>query len=148
MKVVCQYGVRGLSGKIDNSVFYYHPGIQRSLMRKYVVPDNAKNTNRTKAIMANLQHIQPSHDYIVNFKAYMYKYSDLKEFQHKPMASWYNLYIKMLFAMQKTMPDVNLRKITREQIYEQNLPCKTVCAAIEAGLIPEVEDYQRYINEI
>jgi hypothetical protein len=148
MKVHCQYGVRGLSGTIDNSVFYYSRRVKKSLMRKYVVPDNEANTNRTKIIMANLQRIQPSEDYRIDFHHYWIEYEKLREFEHKRVATWYNLYIKMMFAMQKTDSRVNLQTLTREQIYEQDLPCKNVCNAIEAGLLPPVTDYNWLKKEI
>jgi hypothetical protein len=117
-------------------------------MRKYVKPDNAANTNRTKIIMANLQLILPSNLYKADFKRYANDYRNLKEGKDNPIASWYNLYIKMLFAMQKSLPEVNLETLNRVQIYDQNLPCKSVCAAIEAGLFPPVENYQGYNQEI
>ena len=55
----------------------------------------------------------------------------------------------MMWNMQKTMPDqVDLKTITKEQIYDNNLPCKTLKQAIEAGLLPEVEGYQRWNKQI
>lgn len=148
MKVHCQYGVNGLSGKIDDSVFYYNRRLKKCLMRKYVVPDNEKNTNRTRIIMANLKQIQPSEDYRNDFYHYWIGYENLIEFEHKRAATWYNLYVKMMFALQKNDDRVNLQTITRAQIYEQNLPCKTVRAAIEAGFLPPVRDYEWLNKEI
>jgi len=148
MKVHLSMGVNGLSGKAEGVVYYYHPKLKLCLVRKYSVPNNANNTNRTKAIMANLKLIQPSAGFKVDFDDYLTGYNKLKEFQHKPMLSWYNLYIKMLFALQKMDTRVNLQTLTREQIYAQNLPCKTVCATIEAGLLPPVKDSQWLTKEI
>jgi hypothetical protein len=51
--------------------------------------------------------------------------------------------------MQKAMPvSVDLKTITREQIASQNLPCRTLRDAIEAGLLPMVEGYQRWDKQI
>jgi hypothetical protein len=72
-------------------------------------------------------------------------YNDNKDYAHKPMGSWNNAWLKLMFALQKAMPEtVDLKTITREQIYEQNLPCKTVKDAIEAGLLPVMPEYQRW----
>jgi len=38
--------------------------------------------------------------------------------------------------------------ITREQIFSQNLPCKTLKDAIDAGLLPRVNGYERWQAEI
>lgn len=65
------------------------------------------------------------------------------------LPSWYSLYIKMLWAMQAKYPEqVILKTITREQIFEQNLPCRSVKAAIEDGLLPQIPGYQYLDREI
>lgn len=148
MKAHFKKGFNGYSGKLDGLVYYYHPRLKRSLVRSYVVPNNKPNTDRTKAIMANLKLIQPSDAYKQNFKDYLYAYNEMKENQHQPMLSWYNLYIRMLFALQKQYPSVNLLTLSRAQIYAENLPCKTVRAAIEEGLLPIIKNYERLTKEI
>jgi len=35
-----------------------------------------------------------------------------------------------------------------QDIIENNLPCRTVKQAIEAGLLPEFSGYEYYINEL
>jgi hypothetical protein len=148
MKVHLSKGINGYSGTSDGAVYYYHPKLKMCLVREYVKPNNKPNTDRTKAIMANLKLIQPSADYKINFKAYLYYYNDLKECRDKPVLSWYNLYIKMLFALQSQYPSVSLLTLSRAQIYAENLPCKTVCAAVEAGLLPLVPNYDSLTKEI
>ncbi len=148
MKVNISKGIKGYSGTSDGGVYYYHPKLKVCLMREYVVPDNKPNTDRTKAIMANLKLITPSAAYKQNFKDYLYGYNDLKEHRDKPVLSWYNLYIRMLFAMQDSIPGVSLLTLSRAQIYAENLPCKTVAAAVEAGLLPPVPEYARLTQEI
>lgn len=148
MRVYISKGINGYSGTLDGAVYYYHPKLKLCLMRKYVVPDNKPNTDRTKAIMANLKLIQPTPAYKVNFKDYLYAYNDLKEYRDRPVLSWYNLYIRMLFKMQEQYPSVSLLTLSREQIYSDDLPCKTVKAAVEAGLLPVVPDYEWYTKEI
>ena len=43
---------------------------------------------------------------------------------------------------------IDLTTLTREDIIENNLSCRTVKQAIEAGLLPEVPGYEFYNNEI
>jgi hypothetical protein len=46
------------------------------------------------------------------------------------------------------MPEVDLRTISRETIYQNDLPCKSVKQAVEAGLLPVVKGYERMNAEI
>ncbi len=148
MKAHFHKGIRGYTGTSDGAVYYYHPKLKKCLVRSYVVPDNKPNTDRTRAIMANLRLIAPAAGYKRDFKDYQIAYNNAKENRDRPALSWYNLYIKMLFALQAQDPAVNLQTLSREQIYADSLPCKTVRAAVEAGLLPPVPDYDRLTGEI
>jgi len=149
MKVYFKYGLQGYSGYLDDAVFYYNPKIKLTLMRPYVYPELNHNNERTTSIMANLKLINPSEGYKQNLRDYIMYYNDSKEYGHKPLSAWNTAWLKMLFAMQEAMPDVvNLQTLSREQIYDMNLPCKTVKAAIEAGLLPIEEDYARWNKPI
>jgi hypothetical protein len=98
-------------------------------------------------VARNLKALQPSAPYKSNFAIYTSKRRD--EDENLLIVSWYNLYIKMMWAMQAKYPStVDLRTITREQITLQNLPCKTVKAAIEDGLLPPVNGYEILIAEL
>jgi hypothetical protein len=148
MKASFKMGLNGYTGTADGAVYYFHPRLQKCLMRQYVVPNNKKNTDRTKAIMKNLKKIQPSEAYKQDFKEYLFIYNNQKEYREKPVLSWYNFYIRMLFALQAQDPSVNLLTLSRTQIYNDNLPCKTVRAAVEAGLLPPVPNFERFTQEI
>lgn len=94
-----------------------------------------------KAIYA----LNPSSGYIQNLKDYLLLYNQLPGFKDKPAQSWTNLYNKLMFALQKALPgQVVLKNITREQIAAHNLPCVSVKAAVEAGLLPAVRDYEKF----
>lgn len=149
MKVHYRKGIRGYSGTTEDAVYYYHPKLQVSLVRSYVKPNNEKNTSRHTAIMKNLKLINPSAGFRLNFHDYHLAYNNHRDYQHRPMLSWNNLYIKMMFAMQKALPEqVDLKTITRQQISEQNLPCKTLKDSIEFGLLPPMDGYERWEKEI
>jgi hypothetical protein len=148
MKVTFKYGLAGLSGYIEDGVYYYHPQLRRTLMRAYVYPKAVPAAEKMKEIMPNLQKIEPSTGYKTDFYNYLLAYNQLKDYQHKPMLCWNNLYIKMLFALQDADNRVNLLTLSRAQIYDQDLSCKTLKAAVEAGLLPAVKDYHKYDKEI
>jgi hypothetical protein len=62
--------------------------------------------------------------------------------------SWQNVYLTLMYALAKQNPAVDLLTITREQITSDNLPCKSVKDAIEAGLLREVNGYENLTQEI
>jgi len=149
MKVHLSMGVNGLSGKVDGMIYYYHPKLKVCVMRKYVRPELTANNKRTTSIMANLKLINPSEGYKANLKDYIMYYNDSKEYGHKPINAWNNAWLKLMFAMQKAMPEtVNLKTLTRDLIFVQNLPCKTVKDAIDAGLLPAMPGYERWDKTI
>jgi len=45
--------------------------------------------------------------------------------------------------MAKMNPEIDLKTITRQQIYQENLPCISVKNAVEAGILPPVKGYER-----
>jgi len=134
----------GMTGTIDGGVYYYNHRLKKHMMREYVVPRPSSANARLKAVMKNLAAIQPSAAYKQNFKDYLMAYNDLKEYREHPVPGWNNLYMKMLFKMQKHLAGIDLATLTRAEIYAQDLPCKTLAAAIQAGLLPEVWNYARF----
>lgn len=149
MKVHLNMGVNGLSGKVDGAIYYYNPRLKVCVMRKYVRPEPNANNERTTSIMKNLKMINPSEGYKANLKDYVMYYNESKEYGHKPINAWNNAWLKLMFAMQKAMPEtVDLKTLTRDLIFVQNLPCKTLKDAIEFGLLPEMPRYERWDKPI
>ena len=134
-------GIKGFSGKLDGAIYYYHPRLKRTLMRKApempIQPQNIVHGN----IARNIKALDPSEGYRSDFKTYL---SALRDFDDNvTYPSWYSLYVKMLWAMQAQQPDVvDLKTITKQQVYQNNLPCVSVKNAVEAGLLPVVNGYQ------
>jgi hypothetical protein len=145
MKATFKGGVKGWSGYFDDVVYVYNPRLKKTMVREYVYPTLTENNERTTSIMANLKLLVPSVGYKNDLRDYVMYYNNCIEFREKPFNAWNNAWLKLMFALQKAMPEtVDLKTITREQIYEQNLPCKTVKDAIEAGLLPVMPEYQRW----
>jgi len=148
MKTRYKYNIKAMTGRMDDRVYYYHPGLDCILSRKYVKQQPNAQAQRYKIIMANLKTLNPSAAYIRNFKDYAILYNKLCSNRNKAECNWRNLFIKMMFAMAKANPDIDLATLSREQIHENNLPCITVKAAIEAGLLPNVRNSGRFIELI
>ncbi|HOD17544.1 MAG TPA: hypothetical protein PKJ14_02730 [Candidatus Cloacimonadota bacterium] len=148
MKTVFRHNQAGLTGRMDDLILYYRRDLEQILAKKYTKPAHNPNADRLKAVMANLKTLQPSAGYIQNFKDYLIRYNNLPASKNKHMVTWNNLWLKVIYAMAKSIPGLDLMTLSREQIYSENLPCKTLCSAIEAGLLPKVMDFQRYNNPI
>jgi hypothetical protein len=148
MKAYFKDFFRGYSGKSDDCIFYYHSKCQVCLVRsKSEFKPNA-TTNKMKSIMANLKLLNPSQAYKQDLVDYLYCYNALKENRDRQLINWSNLYLKLLFKMAKLDSEVNLLTLTRAQIFAEALPCKSVKAAIGAGLLPVVDGYERFDNEL
>jgi len=148
MKVYFKDGFKGMSGKNDDSIFYYHSKCGVCIVRSKPEFKPNATTNKMKQIMANLKLLNPSQSYKQNFADYLDDYNALKEMRGNQLVSWSNVYLKMLFKMAKVNSEVNLLTLTREQIFADNLPCKSLKAAIAAGLLPIVDGYERFDDEI
>ncbi len=55
------------------------------------------------------------------------------------MSTWPNVYMKIMRALKKQYPEIDFATLTREEVIERNLPCKTVAAAVEAGYLEKVQ---------
>jgi len=137
------------TGKLDGLIYYRSRRTGKLYVRKqWTFTDHPRHAQYT-AIQKNIFALQPSQGYIRDIKDYLLQYNLLPEGAIKPLYSWNNAYVKLMFAMQKAMPEtVDLASISREQIVTQNLPCRSIKAAIEAGLLPEVRGYERFTQEI
>jgi hypothetical protein len=140
MKATTKFGLKGYKGNVDDMIFYTLPNSDALIGRRKPQHFNeASQHSDYRLIAQNLKKIKPSEAFKNDFKVYTSQYKELPEAK-RSVSGWYNLYISMLWAMQKA--DVlNLKTLTRQQILAQNLPCKSVKAAVEAGFLPAVVNY-------
>ncbi|MDY0152465.1 MAG: hypothetical protein RBS43_09355 [Candidatus Cloacimonas sp.] len=137
------------TGKLDGLI-YYRSRITGKLYvrRQWEMKDHPAFPAFSSANRA-IFVLNPSAAYKQNLKDYLQLYNMLPDEANKPMNSWTNIYVKLMFAMQKALPEtVDLKTITRTQIEQQSLPCHTLKTAIEAGLLPAVKCYTRFTAEI
>jgi hypothetical protein len=148
MKVGFQYGLHGYTGKLDGLVYYHDKLAGRTYARRWVYPRHTQENERIGSVTENLLAIAPSEAYKDNLRLYLTRYNALKSAECRPLRSWVNLYLKLMYAMGKALPEIDLRSLSREQIYRDNLACISVKTAVEAGLLPKVIGYDRLVQEI
>ena len=139
MKVKCTPFI--YSGTCNGLVYYYSKRLNKLIARRYVVPKASSQNRKIGAISRNLKLLELSEGYISDLKVYLALYN----FQprEKCFISWRNVFLTLMFAMERLVPGVNLLTITRAQIYGDHLPCRTVKDAVEAGLLAPVAGYER-----
>lgn len=128
------------TGTSDELVYYYHPGLDRILCRKYVKPKMTENNRRIGLVSKKLKSLCPSEGYIMDLKVYVAMYN--RRGNQCLIMNWQNAFTKLMYAMAKAYA-IDLLAITKDAIYVDNLPCISVRSAVAAGLLPVVEGYER-----
>lgn len=137
MQVIFKNILKAYSGKCDGLIYYYHPGLNRMLCRRHTIPRRSQSNVRFSAISSNLKALNPSPEFCTDLKYYAALYS-------RPGAqlNWRNVFMRLMYALARQY-SVDLSTLTRSEIYSDNLPCRSVKLAIEAGLLEPVTGYER-----
>ena len=147
MRVTFKNMVHSYSGKCDGLVYYYNRKFHREIVRQLPVFKATQQNNRFGEIAANLKALEISAGYKNDLRMYTELYSSRRENWKNPVSGWYNVFMKLMWAMSKDM-GLDLKTLTREQIETEQLPCITVKSAVEAGYLTEVRDYQNLTHQI
>ncbi len=141
MKVIFKHMVSGFIGNADDMIYYYDPRLGRVLARR---KPRVKATARNYAFgntIKNIMSIHPSPAYKDDLMSYAERCYNTPLFKGvRPL--WNNLYMKIMFAMQKDYPGMDLNTLSRADIIDLALPCRTVSNAVAAGYLPEVRNWQ------
>ena len=148
MKAKFAYGIGSYSGKLDGVVFCHYRREGIVLVRKYTFPTLTENNHRLGSTTANLHRITPSDDYKNDMRTYLSRYNTLRENEGRYVRSWVNMYLKLMREMARRDNNIDLRTLTRAEIYTRDLPCISIKRAVEAGLLPVVYDYSNLDREM
>jgi len=129
--------IKAYSGTCDGLVYYYDPQLERILCRRYVRPRMSTANQNLCHTMQNLKTLELSPEYISDLRSY-------SRMLRKPgtRIPWFPIFIKLMYALARNL-GTDLMTITKSAIYEQDLPCRSVKMAVEAGLLEPIPDYQR-----
>ena len=131
MKVTCNPFI--YSGTCDGLVYYYNKRLGTMIARKYVCPRQSSQNRCFAAISRNLKALNISPGYKSDLNTYiaLAAYSG----NAKRYTNWLSVFVSLMYAMAKLVPEIDLLTINRNQIETMHLPCITVYSAIQAGLI-------------
>lgn len=142
MKVLFKNLIQGYTGKADDYVIYYNRTLNKVIMRERPVYRNHPAHAPFKNVMKNLKVLNPSPAYRENCKAYLVEYNRIPANINRNIVTWSNLYQKIMWMLHRIRPEIELAELTRAQIESENLPCRSVKQAVQAGLIPKVRNYE------
>jgi hypothetical protein len=149
MKPHFKHTIHGFTGKLDGLIYYVDKYTGQILARKSFTFKNHPGQKPFKSAQKQIYTLAPSQTYKYDLKDYCLYYNNLSQNLVRPLFTWCHVYNKLMWAMQKAIPgNVDLKTITREQIFKENLPCITLRAAIDAGLLPMVQGYERWEAKI
>ncbi|PKN72129.1 MAG: hypothetical protein CVU50_08275 [Candidatus Cloacimonetes bacterium HGW-Cloacimonetes-3] len=147
MEVVFKNMLHAYSGKCDGLVYYYNRRLNKVIARRLPVTKPHAGNARLSAISANLKALNPSEAYRTDMKLYTELLRMQEGAKGNSFYSWSNVFRKLMFGMAKKY-SLDLATLTRAQIYDDKLPCRSVQAAVEDGLLVGVKGWERFASEM
>ena len=142
MKAFFKNGIMGYRGTCDGLTYYYNRRLGRILVRAYVKPKSHWATRRMGTVSGNLKALGLSEGFIGDLRVYTDIYNRRTCHEDSILTNWYIAFTKMMWNLAKSDPAIDLSTITREQIEANDLPCRSVKRAVEAGLLVPVNGYE------
>ncbi|HNX37106.1 MAG TPA: hypothetical protein PL124_00460 [Candidatus Cloacimonadota bacterium] len=147
MKVTLKYDQLSYHGKLNDLIYYWHPQAGKMVARRRPQKHKESAGNaRFRLISRNLRDIQPSEGFAEDLRVYLQMLKN--ENPVLGIMNWYALYNQMMWKMQDLMPGVDLTILTREEIIQDDLPCRSVYRAVTAGLVPKARGFERFTEHI
>ena len=131
--------------KDGNYVIYYNSKLDKYISRRKVIPKPTVSNAIMQEIFDFAKRIGLSEEYKEDCRKYIHRYNREYHSQGKPMSTWPNVFLKIMRATLKDYPDLDLKKLSKEDIVKQILPCRSIASAIEAGYLKKVRDWRKLI---
>ena len=145
MKPKVKMNIPKLEGNEDKYVTYYNSHLDKYISRRKVMPKPSASNAIMKEIFDFAKRIIISEEYKEDCRKYIQRYNREYHSQGKPMSTWPNVFLKIMRATLKDYPDLDLKKLSKEDIVKQILPCRSIASAIEAGYLKKVRDWRKLI---
>jgi|WetSurMetagenome_2_1015567.scaffolds.fasta_scaffold448000_1 hypothetical protein len=144
MKVKFRHAVKAFHGKFkaEGLVYCKYNDGALYLTRKYPHYTPSDQNHKIGNAGKNLGNLfkQFSEEYKNDLKIYsklLVNYTDLSE---KIPASYYNVYTKMMWALKRQIPEIDLSTITKDDIMKHEYHVRTVLEAMKAGLLLKIPE--------
>lgn len=148
MKVGFNDGMGVLSGKFSDIVYCYSRKYGYKYARRLVYPTLTSVNEAIGSKSANIWGLEPSEAYRQDLRDYVQIYDGMRNHYRSPFRAWSCLYTKLMYLVESAYPEVDLRTITRDYIYANDLPCISIKKAVEAGLLKPVKGWENMLGEL
>jgi hypothetical protein len=143
MKAKLKVLLPGFTGNMDDVVIYYNSKLGKYIARRKVKPTFTPDHSLTQEMHAFRRRIAVSEGYIDDCREYIRLFNQKFRRQGRAMSTWPNVYMKIMRALKAQYPELDFRTLTREEVLERNLPCRTIAAAVEAGYLEKVSGFEK-----
>lgn len=148
MKATVKLALPGFTGNMDDVVIYYNSKLNKLIAKKKGTSDFVPDNTITKEIYAFARRISLSADYKKDCDKYINAYNSKNRRNGKAMSSWPSVWMKVMRAQKKLLPELDLNTLTREQAIEANLGCISIAKAVEDGFLEKVPGHQKLTHLI
>lgn len=146
MKATVKALLPGYTGNMDDVVIYFNSKLNMMIARKKVMPRFIPPHDDLKPIFALARRIGLSDAWKDDCNKYITAYNSKFRRKNKAQSSWPSVWIKMMKAQKKAIPELDFTTLTREEILERNLPCKSLATAIQAGFLDLVRNWEKFTS--
>ena len=148
MKAQVKLMLPGFTGNMDDVVIYYNAHLNKYIARRKVMPKFTPSNEIVKEMYAFARRIELSEAYKNDCREYIKLYNRKNRRNGRAMSTWPNVFMKVMRATKNQYPELDFATLTREEVIERDLPCKTVAAAVEAGYLEKVTGYEKLTGKI
>jgi hypothetical protein len=143
MKPKVKMNIPRLDGNEEKYVTYYNSHLDKYISRRKVIPKPTVSNAIMQEIFDFAKRIIISEEYKEDCRKYIQRYNRKNRSLGKVMSTWPNVFLKIMRALLKEYPNLDLKKLTKEEIIKKNLPCQSIASAIDAGYLNKVRDWQQ-----
>lgn len=142
MKAKLKVLLPGFTGNMDDVVIYYNAKLNKYIARRKVMPKFTPDNSIVKEIHAFRRRINVSEAYLDDCREYIRLFNQKFRKQGRALSTWPNVYMKVMRALKSQYPDLNFSTLTRQEVLDRQLPCRTIKDAVNAGYLEKVTDYE------
>jgi hypothetical protein len=136
--------VRSFSGRLKSQGLVHCKYNQGNLIITRKIPDVEiiEHHHTFGSISKNLGKLFKSFspEYIAELKNYTVLLSKRTNLNEKLSATHYAVYLAMAWSLKKRYGEIDLGKITKEQIFKREYPIRTILEAMESGILLEIQE--------
>lgn len=143
MKARVKLALPGYTGNMDDMVIYYNSVLNCLIARKKVIPRFTPNNQDVKSAFALAKRIELSDAFLADCRTYIRAYNQKNRRHHRALTSWPAVWMKLIKSMLQAYPGMDIDQLTREAIISNDLPCRSIAAAVQAGCLEPVHGAEK-----